>query len=122
MTTEETMKEEQLLYLVDAIDEVGVLPSAKEDARNRAKVYFQEQLFDRSEARGWAHRLRQEAPHLFGQAASTNAATPASTVRAAPPPPLALSAAQLKALEGLSPVDRLTRYREMQQRSKDLLS
>jgi hypothetical protein len=111
------MDEQAFTLLWEAIEAVGVLPEAKLDARNRGKAYFAQRPFDAIDARLWAEGLRRDAPHLFPrptapQAATTPAAAPA---RARKPQDRLLLEAELHSLEGLSPTQRLTKFRALQQ-------
>jgi hypothetical protein len=99
---------DKLLALIEAALDAGIQPKALRDAIPRGMQAFQDATVDTTDARHWVERVRHSHPYYFGQG------SPTASAGAAPTP--ALSAAQIKALEGLSPTQKMTRYRELQQR------
>lgn len=98
----------------------GAHPTGLEDLQHRVEAHFGAQDFDSLALGRFLHDLRTiEAPHLF-RAGATASPPPApvsgqpSTEKPRRPPPPHASAAQLKAVEGLSPVEKLTKWREME--------
>jgi hypothetical protein len=94
---------DKILLLVEAALEAGIQRQALRDAIPRGIEAFREITVDTTDARHWVASVRHSHLHYFGQAGG---AEPAS----------ALTPTQIKALEGLSPTQKLTRYRELQQR------
>jgi hypothetical protein len=99
---------EKALTLIEAALDAGIQPKALRDAIPRGLQAFQASTVDPTDARHWVERVRHSHPSYFGQGRAT------SSAGAAPTP--ALTPAQVKALEGLSPTERMTQYRLMQQR------
>jgi hypothetical protein len=99
---------EKALTLIEAALDAGIQPTALRDAIPRGLQALQELSVDITAARHWVESVRHSHPSYFGQGRAT------AGVGAAPTP--ALTPAQVKALEGLSPTERMTQYRLMQQR------
>jgi hypothetical protein len=99
---------EKALTLIEAALDAGIQPTALRDAIPRGLQALQELSVDITAARHWVESVRHSHPSYFGQGRAT------SSAGAAPTP--ALTPAQIKALEGLSPTQKMTRYRELQAR------
>ena len=110
---------ERLLLFLRVIDDCGVAREAKEDALSWLEQHFQDTAVDGIAARDYLDRtVRPTAPHLWPRATpppgtGVSLRGPDKPRR---PQPRALTAAELKSLEGLSPTAKLTKAREMQQR------
>jgi hypothetical protein len=117
------MDQEQILTLIEAMDQAGVIPTARRDALARGAERFGPRVVDRSEAGQWAAELRVTCPHFFapaaGQspAASGPTAAAGATVRSRRPQYRPLTAAAVQSLEGLSLPERMTKARELPQRA-----
>ena len=109
--------EDKLIVLTQAALRAGVVPSALEDILRRGITAFQARPLDTLSAEQWVAQLRPHLPAYFRGAAS--AAVPAGTVRARRPQPVNLSPAQEAALQALPPTQRLTVYRQLQQRGQE---
>jgi hypothetical protein len=99
---------DKALTLIDAALDAGIQPKALRDAIPHGMKAFQEITVDPRDAQHWVASVRHSHPHYFGQG------SPTASAGAEPTP--ALSPAQIKALEGLSPTQKMTRYRELQAR------
>jgi len=65
--------------VMEAIQDVGIVPAVRQDALARGEAYFRERQADRIDARSWAEGLRVTCPHFFPQVAPEPATAPAST-------------------------------------------
>ena len=97
------------LNVLEAVEELGILPAARKDALNRATSYFTDLArVDRNAIKAWALRQKgSEAHHWF--------VTPPSARES-----VELSPAQMAALQKLAPVERLTRFRELQAHQRSI--
>jgi hypothetical protein len=99
---------DKALTLIEAALDAGIRREALRDAIPRGLQAFQATSVDPTDAQHWVESVRHSHPHYFGQGSPT--------VSGGADPTPALTPAQVKALEGLSPTQKMTRYRELQAR------
>jgi hypothetical protein len=110
----------------DAIEDSGVLKTAREDALSRLEGYFAKKDVDRIAARTYLDReLKAMAPHLWLQPQTPGGTpppqAPAGSGQDKPrrPGPYIATPQEVAQLEGKSPIDVLTYAREQQAKARD---
>jgi hypothetical protein len=76
---ENSMDQTRMLMLMDALEQIGVAPLARQDALVRTSQYFGGHDVADWEITDFAQQLRRDAPHLFRHAASTPTTAPTAT-------------------------------------------